>query len=301
MKAIVVGLGLGEIPYLLDFVEITWRVALVLILSWVLWSVCKHLIMHLRERAEARGASADELKRIDTMTQVFRYVARVVIIVVTVMLLLGELGISIAPLLATASIAGIAIGFGVQALVKDYFTGMVLLLENQIRNGDYVDVAGKSGTVEEVTLRYVRLRDYDGVVHFIPNGLITTVSNRSIEYANAVVSINIAHGNDIDTACAALREAGAALRADPQFAAAILGELDIAGVEQWSDSGMMLRARFKVWPQEMVAVKRELLKRVKAVFLARGIDLPCAQMVLVGGKASDRPLRVALNENREGG
>ncbi len=299
MKAILGGLDLGEVTYLLDFVDITWRIALVLILAWVLWRVCKHLITLMRERAVARGASADELKRIDTMTQVFQYVARVVIIIVTVMLLLGELGISIAPLLATAGIAGIAVGFGVQTLVKDYFTGMVLLLENQIRKGDSVDIAGKSGTVEEVTLRYVRLRDYEGVVHFVPNGLIATVSNHSMEYANAVVSVNIAHGNDIDTACAAMREAGAALRADPDYADAILGDLDIAGVEQLSDSGMMLRARFRVWPQEQGAVKRELLKRVKAAFAASGIDLAAAQMVLVGGKASDRPLRVAMSNSRE--
>jgi small-conductance mechanosensitive channel len=299
MKPILLDLGLGGIPHLLDFVDITWRIALVLILSWVLWRVCKHLITLLHQRAVARGASADELKRVETMTQVFRYVARVAIIIVTAMLLLGELGISIAPLLATAGIAGIAIGFGVQALVKDYFTGIVLLLENQIRKGDSVDIAGKSGSVEEVTLRYVRLRDYDGVVHFIPNGLITTVSNRSLEYTNAVVSINIAHGNDIDAACAALREAGAALRADPEFADAVIGELDIAGVEQLSDSGMMLRARFKVWPQEMLAVKRELHRRVKAAFEARGIDLPSAQMVLVGGRSTDRPLRVTVANNRE--
>ena len=299
MKAILLGLGLGEIPYLLDFADITWRIALVLILSWVLWRVCRHLITLLHERAVARGASADELKRVETMTQVFRYVARVVIIIVTAMLLLGELGISIAPLLATAGIAGIAIGFGVQTLVKDYFTGIVLLLENQIRKGDSVDIAGKSGSVEEVTLRYVRLRDYEGVVHFVPNGLIATVSNHSMEYANAVVSVTIAHGNDIDTACAALRDAGDALRADPEYSDAILGDLDIAGVEQWIDSGMMLRARFRVSPQQQGAVKRELLKRVKAAFAARGIDLPSAQMVLVGGRATDRPLRVSVANTRE--
>ena len=300
MKAILTELGLGRVPYFLNFVDITWRMALVLVLSWVLWRVCKHLITLAHERAVARGASADELKRIETMTQVFRYVARVAIIIVTAMLLLGELGISIAPLLATAGIAGIAIGFGVQTLVKDYFTGMVLLLENQIRKGDIVDIAGKSGNVEEVTLRYVRLRDYEGVVHFIPNGLIATVSNHSLEYANAVLSVNIAHGNDIDSACAALREAGAALRDDPKYADAILGDLEVAGVEQLSDSGMMLRARFRVSPQEQPAVKRELIKRVKTAFAARGIELPAAQMVLVGGKASDRPLRVAMSENHEG-
>ena len=294
MKAILNGFGLVEIPYLLEFVDTCWRVALVLILAWALWHVCKRLFHLLREKAVARGASGDEIKRIETMTQVFRYGAGVLISVVTAMLLMGELGISIAPLLATAGIAGVAIGFGVQSLVKDYFTGLVLLLENQIRKGDLVEVTGKTGVVEEVTLRYVRLRDYDGIVHFIPNGLITTVSNHGMEYANAVVNINIAHSNDIETACAVLREAGAALREEPRFRDVILGDLEIAGVEQLTDAGMVLRARFKVGQQEHSAVKRELLKRAKAAFVAHGIELPSAQMALVGGKAGDRPLRVAV-------
>jgi small-conductance mechanosensitive channel len=294
MKAILTRMGLGDIPYLLDVIDITWRIALVLILAWVLWNGCKRLIRLVHARASSRGASYDELKRIETMTQVFRYVAGVLIVIVTGMLILGEVGISIAPLLATAGIAGIAIGFGVQSLVKDYFTGMVLLLENQIRKGDTVEVAGKSGQVEEVTLRYVRLRDYDGIVHFIPNGMITTVSNHSMEYAHAVVSINIAHGNDVDKAITAIREADAALRADPEYAGGIIGELEIAGIEQMSDSGTLMRARIKVVPTEQGAVRREFLKRVKAAFAAKGVDLPTTQMVLVGGRNSDRPVRVEV-------
>ena len=296
MRAILERMGLGEIPYLLDFIDISWRIALVLILAYSLWLACKRLILLLHQRAAARGASSDEMKRIETMTQVFRYVAGVAIVIVTGMLVLGELGISIAPLLATAGIAGIAVGFGVQSLVKDYFTGFVLLLENQIRKGDAIEVAGKSGLVEEVTLRYVRLRDYEGVVHFIPNGMITTVSNHSMEFAHAVVSINIAHGNDVDNAIAAIRKAEAALRSDPLYASRMLGEIEIAGVEQLSDSGTLLRARVMVSPSEQANVRRELLKRVKAAFVEDGIDLPSAQMTLVGGRAGDRPLRVEVSK-----
>jgi len=296
MRAILERMGLGEIPYLLDFVDISWRIALVLILAYSLWSACKRLILLLHQRAAARGASSDEMKRIETMTQVFRYVAGVAIVIVTGMLVLGELGISIAPLLATAGIAGIAVGFGVQSLVKDYFTGFVLLLENQIRKGDAIEVAGKSGLVEEVTLRYVRLRDYEGVVHFIPNGMITTVSNHSMEFAHAVVSINIAHGNDVDNAIAAIRKAEAALRSDPLYSSRMLGEIEIAGIEQLSDSGTLLRARVMVSPSEQANVRRELLKRVKAAFVEDGIDLPSAQMTLVGGRAGDRPLRVEVSK-----
>ena len=117
MKALLNTLGFGDIPYLLDFIDVTWHVALVLMLGWGLWAVCKRLIALLHERALERKASSDELKRIETMTQVFRYVAGVVIVVVTVMLLLGELGISIAPLLATAGIAGVAIGLAMATSV----------------------------------------------------------------------------------------------------------------------------------------------------------------------------------------
>lgn len=296
MKAILSHMGLGDIPYLLDFIEISWRVALVLALAWVLWNACKRLIRLLHQRAAARGASHDEMKRIETLTQVFRYVAGLAILVITGMLVMGEVGISIAPLVATAGIAGIAIGFGVQSLVKDYFTGIVLLMENQIRKGDAVELAGKSGQVEEVTLRYVRLRDYEGAVHFIPNGMITTVSNHSMEFAHAVVSINIAHGNDVDKAIMAMREVGAALRADPEYSPGIIEDIEIAGIEQMSDSGTLMRARLKVVPAEQGAVRRELLKRVKATFAAQGIDLPSAQIMLVGGRNNDRPVRLEMTQ-----
>lgn len=108
-----------------------------------------------------------------------RYVATVIIVLITGMLVLSELGISIAPILASAGIVGIAVGFGAQSLIKDYFTGLFLLVENQLRVGDLVEVAGKAGVVEELTLRYIRLRDYEGSVHFIPSGAVVTVTTRS--------------------------------------------------------------------------------------------------------------------------
>src|SRR5205814_2456429 len=128
---------------------------------------------------ERRSVGADELRRIDTVGTVFRYTATVVVVLVAGMLVLGELGISIAPFLATAGVAGVAIGFGAQSLIKDYFSGFFMLIEDQIRQGDVVEVAGKTGEVEEVTLRYVRLRDAEGVVYYVPNGEIKLVVNRT--------------------------------------------------------------------------------------------------------------------------
>src|SRR5882672_11691828 len=140
---------------------------------------------------ERRGAG-DDLRRLDTVTRALRYFAGVVVVLVVGMLVLGELGISIAPILATAGVAGVAIGFGAQSLIKDYFSGFFMLIEDQIREGDVVEVAGKTGEVEEVTLRYVRLRDAEGVVYFVPNGEIKLVVNRTRNFAYALIDAAVA-------------------------------------------------------------------------------------------------------------
>jgi small-conductance mechanosensitive channel len=270
---------LERYPYLVTGAQAAWRIVLVLLLAWLGWSICSRLIALARTRLSARATDPENVKQIATMTQVFRYIAGVVISIVAVMLVLGELGISIAPLVATAGVAGIAIGFGVQSLVKDYFTGFVLLFENQIRHGDVIEAAGKTGLVEEVTLRYVRLRDPDGIVHFIPNGAISTVSNKTMGHAYAVIDIGIAYGNDIDQAIEVMREQGAALRRDTVFGRGILEDIEVHGVERFSDSAVMLKARIKTLPQEEAGVKREYLKRVKKAFEAGGIHLPTPQLV----------------------
>ena len=227
-----------------------------------------------RRVLERRAASPDELSRIDTVGKVFRYTAGVVIVLVAGMLILGELGISIAPILATAGVAGVAIGFGAQSLVKDYFSGFFILLEDQIRVGDMVEVAEKSGEVEEVTLRYVRLRDSDGFVYFVPNGEIKMVVNRSRGHAYAIIDAAIPGHHDVEPALAAMREVGEALRKDPKFAPSILGDTEVLGVERWELWGMGLRGRLKVLPRERDAVRREFLKRLAAAFDARGIKSP---------------------------
>jgi small conductance mechanosensitive channel len=190
------------------------------------------------------------------------------------MLVLGELGISVAPILATAGVAGIAIGFGAQSLIKDYFNGFFLLIEDQIREGDVVEVAGKAGEVEEMTLRYVRLRDGDGYVYFVPNGEIKMVVNRTRWFAYAMIDGAILGHQHIEPAFAAMREVGESMRKDPQFAPAILEDLEILGVERWELWGISLRCRFKVVPHQRDNVRREFLKRLAAAFDAHGVKSP---------------------------
>jgi small conductance mechanosensitive channel len=249
-------------------------VLLILILAFVSLALVRRFIVASHKRLAERAEGPEERKRIETLERVFGYIASVVVTVVAFMLVLSELGISIAPILATAGVAGLAVGFGAQSLVKDYFTGFVMLIENQIRVGDVVDVAGKVGAVEELTLRYVRLRDYEGSVHYVPNGAIVTVTNRSRLFAFAVMDIGVAYKEDIEKVCRVMKETAASLRAEANWAEKILDDLDIAGVDQWADSAVVIKCRLKTVAQEQWAVRRAFLGRLKNAFDQAGIEIP---------------------------
>jgi small conductance mechanosensitive channel len=230
---------------------------------------------------ERRAGSPEELPRITTVGRVIRYTATVNVVLVAGMLVLGELGISIAPILATAGVAGVAIGFGAQSLIKDYLSGFFILLEDQIREGDVVEVAGKTGLVEEMTLRYVRLRDGDGSVHFVPNGEIKLVSNRTRSFARAVVDVGVGYGVDIDQALGVMREVGRAMRDDALWKGRLPDDIEVLGVDKLDNSAVVLRVQLKVMPAiERDNVKREYLKRIKQAFGARGIEIPFPQVTI---------------------
>ncbi len=263
------------------------NVALILAATWVALAVVNRAVQRFRQYMEARLPNAEEAKRVGTLCRVFRYFGTVVISIVAAMLVLNELGISIAPILATAGVAGIAIGFGAQSLVRDYFAGLFILLEDQIRQGDVVQVAGVGGLVEEVTLRYVRLRDFEGHVHFVPNGEIKIVTNRTRDYAQALIRVGIAYREDCDEALAVMREVGREMRADPAWSPRLLDDVELIGVDQWADSAVMLVARIKVVGIEQWSVRREFLGRLKKAFDARGIEIPFPHLTVYAGQAKD--------------
>ncbi len=264
------------------------RIVVILAIAWLVQAIAARLIRLFRGYMARRSAAPDELRRIDTVGAAFRYFASVVVVLVAGMLILNELGISIAPILATAGVAGVAIGFGAQSLIKDYFTGFFLLLEDQVREGDVVEVAGKGGLVEEVTLRYVRLRDMDGHVHYVPNGEIKIVTNRTRGYATPVVEVPIAYREDTDEVVALMGEVAAAMRADPIWKERIVQDLEVIGVDRWDDSAVVLRVRFKVIPPiEQWNVKREYLRRLKQAFDERGVEIPFPHLTLYAGQGKD--------------
>ena len=271
------------------------HVLLILGMTWLALRLSRKLIVRMRLHLQQDLGDRERIKRLDTLGRVFRYVATVVISLVGAMLVLSEIGISIAPILATAGVLGIAIGFGAQSLVKDYFNGFFLLLEDQIRQGDVIEVSGKGGLVEEMTLRYIRLRDYEGSVHTIPNGIVDTVTNRSRGFAYAVIDVGVAYREDVDVVYGVMREVADELRADPEFADRIEDDLEIAGVDQWADSAVVIRCRFKVKPLEQWGVRRAYLYRLKKAFDAAGIEIPFPHLTLYAGQDKDGsapPLRL---------
>ena len=272
------------------------RIVLIVVVALVSISVLQRLVRGVRLRVAARmGGGPDITRRAETLGRAVRYLIAVVISAVSVMLVLAEVGVSLAPVLGAAGVVGLAIGFGAQSLVKDYFTGFFILFEDQIRTGDVVKVADIGGFVEDVTLRHVRLRDYDGNVHFIPNSLITTVTNMGRHYAQAVMDIGVAYREDVDRVIGVMREVGAQMRADPVLGPKILDDLEVAGVDQLADSAVVVRCRFKVGPLEQWTVRREYHRRIKAAFDAQGIEIPFPHLTLWAGAARpDQPPAPAM-------
>jgi small conductance mechanosensitive channel len=264
------------------------RIAAIVVAAWIATAVLQRTIRAFRNRVAARMEDRESVKRAETLGRVFRYLVAVVITLVAGMLVLGELGISVAPILGAAGVVGLAVGFGAQSLVKDYFTGFFLLLENQISTGDIVQLSSDhAGFVEEVTLRYVRLRDYDGRVHYVPNGQIGSVINLTRGFSFAVLDIGVAYRENVDEVMSVMQEVARELRADMAFADKILEDLEMAGVDQWGDSAVVIKCRFKVVAMQQWAVKREYLRRLKNAFDARGIEIPFPHLTIYAGQAKD--------------
>ncbi|MCC7327642.1 MAG: mechanosensitive ion channel family protein [Burkholderiales bacterium] len=259
------------------------RVVVIGVVAWFVAALLNRMIRVFRTRIASQFTEREQVRRAETIGRVLRYLSSVIVTLIASVLILSELGVSVAPILGAAGVVGLAVGFGAQSLVKDYFTGFFLLLENQLTTGDIVEIAGKSGVVEDVTLRFVRLRDYSGNVHFVPNNLITTVTNMSRSFAQAVIDVGVAYREDTDAAVEVMREVGREMRADPALEKRILADLEIAGVDRWDDSAVILRCRFKVPPAEQWGVRREFLRRLKKAFDAQGIEIPYPHLTIYAG------------------
>jgi small conductance mechanosensitive channel len=213
-------------------------------------------------------------KRIATLGQLLRVVATLLVGGVATLMTLSLFNVDIRPILTGAGIAGLAVGFGAQNLVRDVIAGFFLILEDQVRLGDVVSINGKSGLVEAIRLRTIVLRGHDGTVHVIPNGVINDLSNMTKDFSYAVLDIAIPYEENIDAVEEVLRSVANELRADPAHGSNILEPLEVLGVEAFGEASVQLRVRIKTVPIQQWTVGREFRRRIKLAFEARGIEFP---------------------------
>ncbi len=258
----------------IDWIQVGGRITAILVVTFVLVYIARRLIGGLEKFTALHAHDHESKKRAATVSNILRKLVTTVIAAIAILAVFNTLGIPIMPFMATAGVAGIAIAFGAQSLVKDFFRGFFLLADNQIRQGDVVEIAGKSGLVEDITLRYVQLRDYSGNVHFVPNGEITVVTSSSRTFSYAVVDVLIALDQAVEPVTDLMQEVSAQLRAHATFGPKILEDLDIAGIENWDAAGITLRARLKVQALDQANVKREFLLRLKQQFDEHRIRQP---------------------------
>ena len=228
--------------------------------------------------------ASEAKKRAHTLGNILRHAFLIIITFIAVLMILGELGIQLGPLLATAGIGALAIGFGAQGLVKDVIGGFFIILENQYRIGDVIEVAGVSGLVESVSLRKTVLRDLQGKVHTIPNGEIKVVSNFSKEWSRSVLDLGISYRDDIDQIVDLLIRIGKEMESEEPYKSAILEPLQVLGVEKFDESQMVIRMMVKTAPLKQWDVGRELRRRIKIRFDEKGIQLPFPHRVLIWGE-----------------
>ena len=279
------------------------RILLIAVGGFVLVRILGRLISRLELMAEDEDTTrtSETEKRARTLGRIARQAVAVMIWSVAVMLVLGELGLDLGPILAGAGIVGLAIGFGGQTLVKDLIGGFFVLFENQYRVNDVISTAGVAGLVEAINLRTTVLRDIEGRVHIIPNGSIGVVTNFTREWSRALLDIGVAYKEDTDRCFDVLRQVARSIEEDPEYASKLDGTFEFLGVEDLADSAVVLRMMVRTKPLEQWTVVRELRRRVKKAFDKHGIEIPFPHATLyMGDVASNMPLRVESQHRGEG-
>ena len=281
---------IGE--YATRYTGVSLKIAGLLLMAWIASRVIHRYVPRVRMRLvkvmQSRRHEPDiELeKRAATLGGIFRKTVVVLIWVVVFMMALEEAGFNVGPLLAGAGVAGLAVGFGAQNLVRDVISGLFMLLENQVRVNDVAIINGTGGLVEQINLRTTVLRSLDGTVHIFPNGTINTLSNMTQEYSYYVFNIGVAYKEDTDHVSAVVKELADEMMQEETYRSFILSPLEVMGVDEFADSAVMIKARIKTAPIKQWRVGREMNRRIKKKFDELGIEIPFPHRSLYFGEAS---------------
>ena len=279
------------------FITSGLRVLLITVLTFIALRVAKFVSTRLLTFS-LKTDDIEFKKRVDTLSSIIQNILFIAITFVAAIIVLGELGVEIGPVLAAAGIVGLAVGFGAQNLVQDVISGFFILLEDQIRVGDVVQIGDKGGVVEKVTLRTVILRDLSGNVHFIRNGQIQVVTNMTKEYGRYVFDIGVAYKEDVDHVIEVVKRVDEEMRNHPDFKDDILEPIEILGLDQFAESAVIVKARIKTRPIKQWGVGREFNRLLKKRFDEEGIEIPFPHVTLYIGQDKQGnlpPLNVSLS------
>jgi len=280
------------------------RILLVLFLAWLGMFILKKILRQLEQKLLEHGSTGGEPpseseKRVETLIRLVRQAALILLWVTTLLILLKEIGIDVAPVLASAGIVGLAVGFGAQNLVRDFISGFFFILENQVRVGDVAIVNGTGGLVEQLNFRTIVLRDLGGVVHIFPNGTVSTLSNLTNDWSAYVFDIGIAYKENTDEVIEVMKSVGVEMKQDEAIGHFMLEEPEIFGVDKLDNSAVIIKGRIKTHPIRQWQVGREYLRRIKLAFDHAGIEIPFPHQTLYFGEAS-KPIEVSLIEKLKG-
>ncbi len=243
------------------------------VLLWLVKVFDKRLVRLIAGRSD-HGSRADRENRAQTLVGVFNNVAHIVIIAGAILMILTEIKVNIVPLMGGVAVVGLAVAFGAQSLIKDFFSGFMILVENQFGVNDVVVIGNTGGLVEKITLRITVLRDLEGKAHFIPNGQITTVSNLTHGWSRVVFDIGVSYNEDVDQVISVLTKLASELCQDPQYKNLVLGDPEMLGVDSFGDSAVVIKFLIKTKPLQQWTIQRAMLYRIKKKFDELGIEIP---------------------------
>jgi small-conductance mechanosensitive channel len=287
-----------------EILLISFRVLLILVFAWAIMSLIKKVLRrledHLLKRARVEGEPPSEsAKRVETLVRLIRQATLIALWTTVVLIILRQIGVDIGPVLASAGILGLAVGFGAQNLVRDVISGFFFILENQVRVGDVAVVNGTGGLVEKVNFRTLVLRDLSGTVHIFPNGTITTISNLTNEWSAYVFDIGVAYKENTDTVINVMQRVGEELKQDPTIGPLMVEVPEIFGVDKFDNSAVVIKGRIKTKPIRQWQVGREYLRRIKLAFDENNIEIPFPHQTLYFGEAS-KPIELQMIEKMKG-
>lgn len=219
-------------------------------------------------------------KQYQTLRQLGIYILDAILILFFTTNILGDFGIDMKPILATAGVVGVAVGFGGKKFVEDLLTGLSIIFSGQLRVGDYVTVNSSTGTVEKVTLTMIVLRAYNGDVHYLRNGQIDTIINQTKNYSTPIFDIAVAYSTNINHVIRVLNELGKEIREMPEYGKYVLADIMISGLNEFQDSAIIVQCRLKTTPQEQWIIKRKFNQMIKERFEKEGIEIPFPQVVV---------------------